>query len=162
MPVRHSSVLSTPTDPDTTVESNCTDDDVRLVGGANPLEGRVEFCLNRAWGTICRDRFGESDASVVCRQLDFDFTGAEVVSISEFTQGEGPVFLDQLSCGGDEERLDECRRGRPTGLHTCDHSQDVAIRCIGENRMMCRVREVLLVLLKRSSFERCLAIIMWS
>lgn len=119
-------------DRDTTTEADCTDGDVRLVDGSNPLEGRVEFCLNRAWGTVCRNRFGVSDATVICRQLNFNFTGAEVLQMSEISQGVGPIFLDELSCGGDEERVEDCRRGRPEGLHTCDHSQDVAIRCIGE------------------------------
>ena len=115
--------------------ADCRDGDVRLVGGANPLEGRVEFCLNSAWGTVCRDRFGESDATVVCRQLDFEFSGVAVLAMSESSQGAGPIFLDQLSCGGEESRLEDCRRGRPEGLHTCDHSQDVSIRCIGESGM---------------------------
>ena len=52
--------------------------------------------------------------------------------MSGISQGVGPIFLDELSCFGDEERVEDCRRGRPEGLHTCDHSQDVAIRCIGE------------------------------
>ena len=56
--------------------------------------------------------------------------------MSGISQGVGPIFLDELSCFGNEERVEDCSRGRPEGLHTCDHSQDVAIRCIGE-----RVRE---------------------
>ena len=43
--------------------------DIRLVGGANSFEGRVEIFVNGTWGTVCQDHFGHDDASVACRQL---------------------------------------------------------------------------------------------
>ena len=48
---------------------NCTDGDVRLAGGATELEGRVEFCYEGIWGTVCHYSWGYIDALVVCRQL---------------------------------------------------------------------------------------------
>ena len=48
---------------------NCTDGVLRLVGGTNPAEGRVEICINNAWGTVCDDGFTKAVALVVCRQL---------------------------------------------------------------------------------------------
>ena len=35
------------------------------------LSGRVELCLNNAWGTICDQGFGTADATVICQQLGF-------------------------------------------------------------------------------------------
>ena len=49
--------------------SNCTDGDVRLIGGDNEFGGRVEVCVNRAWGTVCSRSWGSEEARVVCNQL---------------------------------------------------------------------------------------------
>ena len=49
----------------------CDDGTLRLVGGSNNRQGRVEICYNEAWGTICDNQFDNVDASVICRQLGF-------------------------------------------------------------------------------------------
>ena len=45
---------------------------IRLVGGANEKEGRVEVCMGGYWGTVCSDGWSEEDALVVCRQAGYD------------------------------------------------------------------------------------------
>jgi len=52
----------------------CTNGDVRLQGGQNAQEGRVEICHYR-WGTVCDNVWNENDANVVCRQLGFASIG---------------------------------------------------------------------------------------
>ena len=45
---------------------------VRLAGGRNRYEGRVEIQLNQIWGTVCDDSFDNREATVVCKQLGFN------------------------------------------------------------------------------------------
>ena len=61
--------------------SNCSDGDVQLVGGSNRLEGRVEICINKAWGTICNNAFSTEDATVVCNQLKLPYAGNTITFI---------------------------------------------------------------------------------
>ena len=53
----------------------CSYGDVRLVNGTGPHEGRVEICRYyygvTVWKTVCDDRWGYSDAKVVCAQLHY-------------------------------------------------------------------------------------------
>lgn len=44
---------------------------MRLAGGNSHLEGRVEFCFNNVWGTVCSEGWGSEDTAVVCTQLGF-------------------------------------------------------------------------------------------
>lgn len=47
---------------------NCTNGDVRIVGG-DEYEGRVELCYSNRWGTVCHDYWDYKGAVVVCNQL---------------------------------------------------------------------------------------------
>lgn len=59
----------------TSIDLSCTDGDVRLVGGINEAEGRVEICKNKIWGNVCHNSWGASDADVVCKQLGYKSKG---------------------------------------------------------------------------------------
>ena len=53
----------------------CNNGQLRLAGGNVMNEGRVEICWNNVWGTVCTDSWGNNDATVVCRQLDYSTRG---------------------------------------------------------------------------------------
>ena len=61
--------------------SECNDGDIQLVGGDTPLKGRLEVCINNAWGTVCNNQFGNHDSATACHQLGFERTGQLTCSI---------------------------------------------------------------------------------
>ena len=58
--------------------ADCSNGDVRVIGGTNPLEGRVEICQSNEYGTVCDDFWDELEARVVCRQLGYTGNGMYV------------------------------------------------------------------------------------
>ena len=53
----------------------CTLGDLRLMGGTNSMEGRVEICIDGVWGTVSDDGWSTVDAQIACRQLGFAAAG---------------------------------------------------------------------------------------
>ncbi|XP_010135889.1 PREDICTED: scavenger receptor cysteine-rich domain-containing group B protein-like, partial [Buceros rhinoceros silvestris] len=101
---------------------------LRLVGGLSPCVGRVEVFFNKRWGTVCQHGWNLKAAAVVCRQLG---CGAAVSApgTSRFGWGEGPIWLDDVRCTGEETNLFSCQ-ARPWGDNTCFHGQDVSVVCV--------------------------------
>ena len=115
----------------------CNTNEDRLTSSTsdnNSTQGRLEVCINNAWGTVCDDRFGSEDAAVACSQISgYSRQEASVVARGSFGSGDGPIFLSDLNCVGNEMSLLDCRRqgNQPVGLQHCDHSEDVYIKCKG-------------------------------
>ncbi|XP_018418769.1 PREDICTED: lysyl oxidase homolog 2-like [Nanorana parkeri] len=99
---------------------------VRLRGGANTGEGRVEVLKNNEWGTICDDRWNLVSASVVCRELGFG-SAKEALSGSQMGQGMGHIHMSEIDCTGFEKSLIDCK----FNMHTpsCTHEEDAAVKC---------------------------------
>ena len=142
------------------MHGSCTHGAVRLVGGTTTKQGRVEVCVGQTWGTVCDDAFGTNDARVVCRQLGYNVDQTGTCKFKEqlqtrlciiiscmhamhfnfsidrykysafYGQGSGSIWLDNLGCTGNEQRLLDCA-ALPIGEHNCGHSEDVGVVCSG-------------------------------
>ena len=141
--------------------------EVRLVGGPDASEGRLEVFVEyrnhnlherypAGWGTVCDDRFtdahaetGETNdaAGVACRQLGFS-RGRYVPDYGGTTTDfETPILLDDVRCytgsgsrtGSPAETLLDCWYAGP-GLHNCDHSEDVGLKCTNDSGQRADVR----------------------
>ena len=78
------------------------------------VAGRVEIRKNGIWGTICNDNLhtdlysvtqtvNDNVAKVVCRHLGY--SGGKLLSLNDVPDGEHQIWLDDLSCSGNESHL---------------------------------------------------------
>ncbi|NXD88393.1 DMBT1 protein, partial [Halcyon senegalensis] len=104
---------------------------LRLVGGLSDCTGRVEVFYNNEWGTVCDDSWDLNDAAVVCRQLG---CGQALLALSsaQFGRGAGPIWMDDVSCTGNETDFSNCR-AKTRGIHNCHHGEDAGVVCSGNS-----------------------------
>ena len=103
---------------------------IRLVGGSSYNEGRVEVNYNGEWGTVCDDEWDDTDAGVVCRQLGFGSSGTAIGSAG-FGQGSGPIWLNGITCTGNELTLIGCGFLEFNVTTSCHHHKDAGVNCSG-------------------------------
>nr|XP_040134720.1 soluble scavenger receptor cysteine-rich domain-containing protein SSC5D isoform X2 [Ictidomys tridecemlineatus] len=102
---------------------------LRLVSGPHGCAGRLEVWHGGRWGTVCDDGWDLRDAAVACRELGCGGALAAPGG-SRFGPGAGPVWMDDVGCGGGEQALRDCPRS-PWGRSNCDHSEDAGLVCTG-------------------------------
>ncbi|XP_072335723.1 lysyl oxidase homolog 4 [Scyliorhinus torazame] len=93
-------------------------DKIRLNGGRNANEGRVEIQVEingtTSWGSVCGEKWGLTEAMVVCRQLGLGF-GNHALQETWFWQGDhsmSNIVLSGTSCSGTELSLLRCTHDR--------------------------------------------------
>jgi len=58
---------------------NCEEGTVRIVDGIIEQEGRIEFCVNGVWGSVCDEEWDKTDAHVVCQQMGHPELGIIII-----------------------------------------------------------------------------------
>ncbi|NWV42830.1 DMBT1 protein, partial [Grantiella picta] len=105
----------------------CAGERGQVCAGVLRCAGRVEVLHLGRWGTVCDDTWAFPAAQVLCRYLGC----GQVIAApprAHFGPGEGPVWLDGLTCTGEEGALDECSH-KGWGVHTCEHREDASAIC---------------------------------
>ncbi|KAG2429681.1 hypothetical protein HYH02_014019 [Chlamydomonas schloesseri] len=117
------------------------DDAVRLVGGDSLAAGRLEIAANGTFGTVCASGFPTTAASLVCDQLGLSGggsgggSGALPAAPEFYTDGGGhggmsTVYIEEVRCNSTARALRQCQSAAREDM-TCDHNEDVGIRCLG-------------------------------
>ena len=104
--------------------------DIRIVGGRNRYEGRVEVNRSGEWQTVCDDSWDIEEAEVVCRQLGYGYAILERQSIV-FGWGSDRHWMRDWSCHGNETNLDDCRS---SAASVCDFVFPSVVFCSGNGK----------------------------
>uniref|UniRef100_A0A8C7B0H0 Neurotrypsin n=1 Tax=Neovison vison TaxID=452646 RepID=A0A8C7B0H0_NEOVI len=106
---------------------DCRHGSVRLRGGKHEFEGTVEIYANGTWGTVCGSHWDDSDASVICHQLQLGRKG--VAKQTPFSGlGLIPIYWSNVRCRGDEENILLCEKDIWQG-GACPQKMAAAVTC---------------------------------
>ena len=83
--------------------------------------------FNGEWGRVCNSSWGNSEASVFCKQLGF----IDGKSYNLANRTSGHVWLNYLSCFGHEKSILECSNTWNPGSDNCD---DAGVVCFDSGR----------------------------
>ena len=105
------------------------------------VHGYVVVKYQGEYGSVCDDSFEDDDngANVLCRMMNY-FAGVydeglyktgNDDSIGNKVRTELRTWLTNVKCNGDELLIQDCTHNQ-WGIHSCDKTQDVGIKCFGK------------------------------
>lgn len=105
---------------------------VRLNGGRDRREGRLEVFHSGAWRSVCEDGFDIAAASVVCNMLGFGHVGRPTTN--RYGNVSGPFrWQSVVHCSGTEHSIAECEWNNAWGNNSC---AEQAISCLTDNAVV--------------------------
>lgn len=102
---------------------------VRIRGGANHLEGRVEVFHDGKWGTVCADGWGIEEAMIVCRQLNLGFA-SDAITNQTFSQTDLEVIMSGVQCHVNDISIYNCEHDDWTNTTCSDKKKSAGVACV--------------------------------
>ena len=131
---------------------DCTDGSIKIVphNSHSRLVGRLEVCINGAWGVVCGDFFDNIDATVACRQLGYSPNGivflllkhrlvefflfiGSIAMTNSYYSGAVTVDIIDLNCTGSEDTIWDCPSNALLGQYACSSTYYAGIACHSKN-----------------------------
>ncbi|XP_011408754.1 PREDICTED: scavenger receptor cysteine-rich domain superfamily protein-like, partial [Amphimedon queenslandica] len=95
-------IMCTPKDQ----KSECTTGTVRLVNGTSSNNGRVEYCFDGGWASLCG--LSAPASTAVCRTLGFNTSFASIYNDERYGRNNNPSSLSYLSCPTSATHVNQC------------------------------------------------------
>ena len=89
--------------------------------------GRVEVYYKGEWGTVTDSNWDLKDVRVVCRQLGYK--NGVALQGNEVPDGNRPIWLNYVSCTGNEQSVSSCTKRGCGPDDDCRHKKDVGVKC---------------------------------
>lgn len=105
---------------------------IRLVDGESPNEGRVQIKFNDKWYSLCTHskNLTSADIRVICQQVGFQ-DGHWYKWFPKRNETTFQIMSKSFHCSGNELAITQCKRWNRirVGGGVCDHHSDIGIRC---------------------------------
>ncbi|XP_065120332.2 scavenger receptor cysteine-rich domain-containing protein DMBT1-like [Paramisgurnus dabryanus] len=79
--------------------------DIKLVNGTSPCDGRIQVLYNNLWGGVCHTAWGPEETAVLCSELGCGEASVPQSYVGPFVE---PIWMDNVICIGNELTLRDC------------------------------------------------------
>lgn len=98
---------------------------MRLVGGWNRNDGRVELFMNDTWGTVCDSAFSSYEGVRIAREVSRSSYRGYYTSSAIFGEAKGDIKVSNFVCTSSGGRILDCEYS--TSTSQCTHNDDISI-----------------------------------